>query len=213
MGILKLEVGKTYLNTAGHQVKIKSLENDGFFYSECNTVYYSDGMPQINGTRFIVHSMCLVSEVVEPFVVSETTDKTNLTTSEALIALSNGEKITSDALKKGEYAFIDKNCDLISICADMDDLNINNILVEDNLRIYEEPKPTHIKLNKHEIQSGLNRVKHAEGLILQLPHTHEGRNTWLMNYGTSELAKTLRENRGLGWSDITTSAIKEQISN
>lgn len=39
-----------------------------------------------------------------------------------------------------------------------------------------------ILLTAAEIQSGSSRVKWAEGLIRQLPETHEGRNSWLMNY-------------------------------
>ncbi len=40
-----------------------------------------------------------------------------------------------------------------------------------------------IELDPTEIQSGSSRVKHAAGLIKQLPRDHDGRNTWLMNYG------------------------------
>lgn len=54
-----------------------------------------------------------------------------------------------------------------------------------------------IKLSKEEIQSGLDRVKSAEGLILQLPKEHDGRNTWLLNYGFRKEAKELRTKRGL----------------
>lgn len=39
-----------------------------------------------------------------------------------------------------------------------------------------------IQLTPAEIQSGLDRVRWAEGLIRQLPETHEGRNSWLLNY-------------------------------
>ena len=39
-----------------------------------------------------------------------------------------------------------------------------------------------IKLNKAEIQSGVSRVRWAEGLIRQLPEDHDGRNSWLLNY-------------------------------
>lgn len=35
----------------------------------------------------------------------------------------------------------------------------------------------------HEVQTGLDRVRYAEGLIRQLPEDHEGRNTWLSWYG------------------------------
>ena len=40
-----------------------------------------------------------------------------------------------------------------------------------------------IYLTKAEIQSGLSRVQWAEALIKQLPEEHEGRNSWLLNYG------------------------------
>lgn len=43
-----------------------------------------------------------------------------------------------------------------------------------------------IKLTPAEIQSGLDRVRWAEGLILQLPENHDGRNSWLLNYGTDK---------------------------
>ena len=42
--------------------------------------------------------------------------------------------------------------------------------------------PPSIKLNKAEIQSGVSRVRWAEGLIRQLPEDHDGRNSWLLNY-------------------------------
>lgn len=59
---------------------------------------------------------------------------------------------------------------------------------------------------KAETQSGLDRVKWAEGLILQLPDNHDGRNSWLLNYGRGVAAKVKRSQRGLGWSDETQSA-------
>lgn len=34
-----------------------------------------------------------------------------------------------------------------------------------------------------EMQSGYDRLQFAEDLIKQLPESHEGRNTWLLNYG------------------------------
>lgn len=43
-----------------------------------------------------------------------------------------------------------------------------------------------IQLDKAEIQSGVSRVKWAEGLIRQLPEGHGGRNSWLLNYGSKE---------------------------
>lgn len=41
----------------------------------------------------------------------------------------------------------------------------------------------HIKLTKAEVSSGYSRVEWADDLIRQLPEGHEGRNSWLMNYG------------------------------
>jgi len=51
-----------------------------------------------------------------------------------------------------------------------------------------KPLSTHpaneaIYFSKAEIESGLSRVKWAELLIKQLPEEHEGRNSWLLNYG------------------------------
>lgn len=63
-----------------------------------------------------------------------------------------------------------------------------------------------IIINKSEIQSGLDRVKFAEGLILQLPNTHNGRNSWLLNYGISDEAIALRTKRNIGFDEITNSA-------
>jgi hypothetical protein len=38
-------------------------------------------------------------------------------------------------------------------------------------------------LTEAEIQSGFTRVQWAETLIKQLPEEHEGRDSWLLNYG------------------------------
>lgn len=56
-----------------------------------------------------------------------------------------------------------------------------------------------MKLTPHELQSGLDRIRYAEGLIRQLPENHDGRNTWLLNYGQSDEAKEKRAKRGIGW--------------
>jgi hypothetical protein len=48
----------------------------------------------------------------------------------------------------------------------------------------EEMEATSIPLTKAEIQSGHNRVQWAENLIRQLPTGHNGRDSWLLNYGT-----------------------------
>lgn len=83
---------------------------------------------------------------------------------------------------------------MVSKCTDlglMTDADINEGFhsKEGRLEIYLQNvpgKPTSIKLTPAEIQSGLDRVRWAEGLIRQLPETHDGRNSWLMNYGQKE---------------------------
>ena len=55
-----------------------------------------------------------------------------------------------------------------------------------------ELKRTTIKLTPVELQSGLDRVRFAELLIKQLPETHDGRNTWLLNY-SPDMADELKQ--------------------
>jgi hypothetical protein len=43
----------------------------------------------------------------------------------------------------------------------------------------------------------MDKDKWAERLIRQLPPRHDGRNSWLLNYGRSVEAKRLRAKRGL----------------
>jgi len=62
-----------------------------------------------------------------------------------------------------------------------------------------------------EVQSNHDRQKWAEGLILQLPATHDGRNSWLLNYGRSEEAQALRKKRGWPWSDEFLSAFPKHV--
>lgn len=54
-----------------------------------------------------------------------------------------------------------------------------------------------IRLTAHEVQSGHDRQKWAEGLILQLPENHDGRNSWLINYGETDEASAKRS----AWND------------
>lgn len=46
-----------------------------------------------------------------------------------------------------------------------------------------DPKK-YLKFTPAEMQCGLNRVRWAELLINQLPKDHDGRNSWLLNYGS-----------------------------
>lgn len=62
------------------------------------------------------------------------------------------------------------------------------------------------KLTPSEKQSNVTRVKQAEHLISQLPENHDGRNTWLLNYGTTDEACEMRKQRGLYWSTVTEAA-------
>lgn len=56
-----------------------------------------------------------------------------------------------------------------------------------------------------EVQSGHDRLQWAEGLIRQLPDTHDGRNSWLLNYGRSDEAKAHQEKRNLTWNETSRS--------
>lgn len=69
---------------------------------------------------------------------------------------------------------------------------------------------TVIKLSNHEIQSGIDRIQIAEHLIQKLPEDHEGRNTWLLNYGKGAEGDYLRRNHNHGpiWDVETESLIK-----
>lgn len=64
-----------------------------------------------------------------------------------------------------------------------------------------------MKPPKFEQQSGLDRVRQAEGLILQLPSSHDGRNTWLLNYGTGPEAIAKRIERNLPFDEATRAAV------
>lgn len=79
--------------------------------------------------------------------------------------------------------------------------NGNNSLMltpNKNLFLVEINKPKDkINLNQVEITSNYNRVRYAEGLISQLPKDHDGRNTWLLNYGIKEEAVKLRKDKNL----------------
>lgn len=44
----------------------------------------------------------------------------------------------------------------------------------------------------------MDRTKWAEGLIRQLPEDHDGRNSWLLNHGTSAEAIAIRQRDGRG---------------
>jgi len=58
-----------------------------------------------------------------------------------------------------------------------------SVMPDHNTLLYTHPASEVICLTKAEIESGLSRVKWAELLIKQLPEEHEGRNSWLLNYG------------------------------
>lgn len=52
--------------------------------------------------------------------------------------------------------------------------------------------PRRIELTPHEVQSGLDRVRAAENLIIQMPDDHDGRASWLLNYGHGDEAQAMR---------------------
>ncbi len=61
-----------------------------------------------------------------------------------------------------------------------------------------------IQLTPFEVQSGLDRVRWAEGLIRQLPEDHDGRNSWLLNYGS--------KHSGVDVPDSMTAAARDVIA-
>lgn len=63
-----------------------------------------------------------------------------------------------------------------------------------------------MELTDAEKQSNYDRVRYAEGLIQQLPDNHDGRNTWLLNYGTGDEAKAIRKRRGVRFIENTQAA-------
>ena len=52
-----------------------------------------------------------------------------------------------------------------------------------------------LELTPAEVQSKYDRLKFAEALISQLSSDHDGRNTWLLNYGNGTVAKEIRSRR------------------
>lgn len=63
------------------------------------------------------------------------------------------------------------------------------------------------RMNGAEEQSQRTRVDWAEGLILQLPKDHDGRNSWLLNYGRGIEAQNLRVDYALSFDVQTQSAV------
>lgn len=57
------------------------------------------------------------------------------------------------------------------------------------------------KITQSEIHSGMDRQAWAENLIRQLPANHDGRNSWLLNYGRGEEARNRRTQRDLTFNE------------
>ena len=70
--------------------------------------------------------------------------------------------------------------------SDVYDLNVSGR----GIPLYTHPVKEVIFLTKAELESGLTRVQWAEALIKQLPEEHEGRNSWLLNYGKAQEKRT-----------------------
>lgn len=68
-----------------------------------------------------------------------------------------------------------------------------------------------IDLTPAEVQSDHSRLKWAEGLVRLLPTDHDGRNSWLLNYGRSEEAQASQQKRGLVWDERTQSAVQAPV--
>lgn len=76
-----------------------------------------------------------------------------------------------------------------------------------------KPNKKVINLTGFEISSGYDRLTSAENLIKQLPLNHDGRNTWLLNYGIGEDAAEKRLRLGIKWNEETKSAETTGTSN
>ena len=63
-----------------------------------------------------------------------------------------------------------------------------------------------MKQTAAEKQSKYDRMRFAEGLIQQLPKDHDGRNTWLLNYGQSDEARQHRAVKGIRFIEQTQAA-------
>jgi len=120
-----------------------------------------------------------------------------------------------------ESLVTDRECmvDYIEALHDeLDIINMNHVnLIKSNKKLIDahaslieniDESGMFIRLNVSEIQSKRNRVAGAEDLIKQLPKGHDGRNSWLLNYGRSREAMDLRDNNEspLGWDSTTNSA-------
>jgi len=74
------------------------------------------------------------------------------------------------------------SADLEKVQTELDQADLRIKELESRLAA-QSPEPVAcIRLRPYEIQSGLDRVRWAEGLIRQLPDNHDGRNAWLANY-------------------------------
>lgn len=107
------------------------------------------------------------------------------------------------------YALTDKD----KVKEDMKHLKKDN----DNNRVSFDYKEIYVAnqgfavFSKAEMSCGLNRIKWAEDLISQLPPKHEGRNSWLLNFGISEEAVDFRKSRDIKFDDNTQSAVCESV--
>jgi hypothetical protein len=76
--------------------------------------------------------------------------------------------------------------------------------------VVSNPKPITIPLSEYEAQTNCTRVERAESLFLSIlpkfSNSHDGIQTWLLNYGTGTLSEELRAMRGVEWDDLTQSA-------
>lgn len=113
-----------------------------------------------------------------------------------LINKIQSNKIDSEQLKaKG-------NTSLSGILDDETEVLEKILFLLENRR----PESSVIHLNGVEQNSGRDRIHWAEGLIEQLDPKHDGRNSWLLNYGRGELGQHLREQRDIKFDEFTQSA-------
>jgi hypothetical protein len=97
-----------------------------------------------------------------------------------ILVLKNGHLVTGEALLQ-DLSKPDPERARASARRRAFDKAYDMVVYAERERLAAQPS---IPLDPHEIQSGSTRVDWAEGLIKQLPADHDGRNSWLLNYGS-----------------------------
>lgn len=108
----------------------------------------------------------------------------------------DGFKLGTLMRKKKGYRFEGTVCGTFAYPNDPDKVFVNVQHVDGWVMHFRDDDLEPIKrysviyLTPAEIHSGYDRVQWAENLIRQLPKDHDGRNSWLLNFGRKQEDKT-----------------------